>query len=407
VLDVDTDPEELVTQLLGSPQPGDPYPIYAWLRAHAPVFASASGLCFVARYDDCQRVLRTPELTMALPGIARQDPRYDSSSYLRALSGMLMFTDPPHHTRLRKLINRAFTPRAVAALTPTVERLVDGYLDKLADLGSFDLVADMADALPSHTICALVGISDSHHERVVSWTEDISTAVATPALPDDILKAADRAVDDFGAYLMDLMDERRRSPEDDLISGLLAAREDGTSLAPAEMVNFVMQLLGAGVETTTHLLTIGTLSLLRNPDQLALLRDRPELIDATIEEILRYESPIQLGMLRTSSAPVLIGDTEVAPHSIVAALVGSANHDPEAFDEPHRFDITRAAGKASLTFGTGAHFCIGAGLARLQGRATIGRLVQRFPDLRLAGEPVWRDSFVMRGVHHLPLSTTS
>ena len=400
------DAEAVVAALFSNPQPDDPYPLYDRLRALSPVFPSATGLTFLTDYVDCQEAIRTPGLLMAGPAIARRDPRFDASEYLRTMAGMLIFTDPPDHTRLRRLVSKAFTPRMIARVRPAVERLVDGYLDKLADLGQFDLVAEMTDSLPAQTICELVGVPVDDHHLVVGWADDISTAASTPALPDDLLHIADTAVTDFHAYLDTLIAARRRDPREDLVSRLIEAEEEGGHLDTAEMKSFMVNILAAGTETTTHLISVGLHTLLRHPEQLVRLRADPGLLGGAIEEILRFESPVQMAFVRLAPAELRIRETTIGPGQIVAALVGAANHDPAAYPDPHRFDITRSPGRIPLTFGAGAHFCIGAALARLQGEVALTRILERFPHLEPAGDPTWRNSIVLRGVRSLPLAVS-
>lgn len=401
------DAEQVVEALFRTPQPDDPYPLYDRLRALAPVFPSETGLTFLTDYADCQEAVRSPGLLMAGPAIARTDPRFESSEYLRTMAGMLIFTDPPDHTRLRRLVSKAFTPRTIARLRPAVDALVGEHLDRLADLGEFDLVAEMTDALPARTICELVGVPVSDHHLVVGWADDISTAASTPALPDELLRTADTAVSDFHGYLDSLIAQRRRAPREDLVSRLIEAEEEGGHLDAAEMKSFLVNILAAGTETTTHLMSVGLLTLLRHPDELTRLRADPSLLSGAIEEILRFESPVQMAFVRVASAELRIGDTSVGAGKIVAALIGAANHDPSAYPEPHRFDIERAPGRVPLTFGGGAHFCIGAALARLQGEIALSRLLARFPRIEMAGDPVWRNSIVLRGVRRLPLAVTA
>jgi hypothetical protein len=320
---------------------------------------------------------------------------------------MLIFSDPPAHPRLKRLISKAFTPRMVAGVRPAVESMVTGYLDRLADLGEFDLVAEMTDALPAQTICELVGVPLADHHLVVGWAEDISTAASTPALPDELLATANAATTDFHAYLDELIARRRRKPRDDLLSRLIEAEEEGSRLDSEEMKSFVVNILAAGTETTTHLLSVGVLTLLRHPEHLSVLRAELGLLGRAIEELLRYESPVQMAFVRVAAAELRFGDQAVPAGSIVAALTGAANHDPDAYTDPHRFDIGREPGRMPLTFGTGPHFCIGAALARLQGEIALGAILRRFESLELAGDPVWRDSIVLRGVRRLPLRASS
>lgn len=400
------DPEHLVASLFSDPQPEDPYPLYAALRASEPIFRSATGMTFLSRYDDCQEAIRTPSLVQAGPVLARTDPRFGSSTYLQTMAGMLIFSDPPEHTRLRSLVNRAFTPRIVAGLRPAVETMVRGEVDRLAEIAEFDLVAEMTNTLPARTICALVGVPGADHQRVVRWADDISIAASTPSLPTPVLESADRAVEEFHDYLDALIAERRATPRDDLLSALSAVAPECGHLEASELKSFVVNILAAGTETTTHLISVGLLTLLRHPTELESLRADQALLGPAIEEILRYEPPVQMAFVRRAPGDVRIGDADIEEGTVVAALIGAANHDPAAYDDPDTFQIRRPPVRSALSFGSGPHFCIGAALARLQADAALSALLQRFPTLDLAGIPEWRNSIVLRGLRQLPLRGT-
>jgi pimeloyl-[acyl-carrier protein] synthase len=380
--------------------------LYHRLRELAPSHPSIIGMRFLTRYDDCLEVLRSPSFDMAVAEtMAKSDPRYEGSAYLQAVEEMLIFTNPPKHTRIRGVLNRAFTPRVVERIRPRIQELVDGHLDRMADLGGFDLVGELAGVLPSQVICEMLGVPMAEQPMVEKWTADIAGTVQ-PVIPDDALAAADKTTLEFHAYLRALVDQRRRHPEEDLLSAMVQAEDTEGRLDEAELVSFAVTLLGAGTETTTNLLGAGTLALLSNPDQLAKLRADPELIHNAIEELLRFEPPVQMAFPRVATADMVVGGEEIVEGELVAPLLAAANHDPAVFADPETLRIDRAMEKAPLSFGMGAHFCMGAALARAEGEIALRTLLlDRFPDLHLTGDaPTWRSGFTLRGVERLMVS---
>ena len=400
------DPDDVVLALIEQPAPEDPYPLYHRLREMAPSHPSIIGMRFLTRYDDCLEVLRSPSFDMAVAQtMAKSDPRYEGSAYLQAVEEMLIFTNPPKHTRIRGVLTRAFTPRVVERLRPRIQELVDGHLDRMADLGGFDLVGELAGVLPSQVICEMLGVPMADQPMVEKWTADIAGTVQ-PVIPDDALAAADKTTLEFHAYLRELVDQRRRHPEGDLLSAMVQAEDSEGRLDEAELVSFAVTLLGAGTETTTNLLGAGTLALLSNPDQLAKLRADPELIHNAIEELLRFEPPVQMAFPRVATTDMVVGGEEIGEGELVAPLLAAANHDPTIFADPETLRIDRSMEKAPLSFGMGAHFCMGAALARAEGEIALRTLLlDRFPGLHLTGEaPAWRSGFTLRGVERLMVS---
>lgn len=400
--------EEIVQHLMGTPTPEDPYPHYAALRREAPVYRSPSlGMTFLTRYDDCRAALRSESLQMVGAGlIAASDPRYEASAWLQAIQHMLVFTNPPKHTRMRGVLQKAFTPRVVSDLRPRIEGLVDQHIARVSSGGSFDLVGELAAVLPSQVICELLGVPVEDHARVRSWSDDIAATVQ-PVVSDEVLARADQTIEEFRAYMFDLVEQCRAQPADDLVSRMIRAADEEGLLEADELVNFAISLLAAGTETTTNLIAVGVLLMLRNPDQLALLRADPSLMGGAVEELLRLESPVQMAFARSPQSDVeLPSGDRLTAGEIVAVLLGAANHDPSVFPDPERLDITRRSERPPMAFGFGPHFCIGAPLARLEGEVVLRRLLlDRERGIALVdGNPPWRAAFTLRGVERLQVA---
>ena len=406
----DLDADDIVMALLEVPQPEDPYPLYDRLRELAPSHPSILGMRFLSRYHDVWELLRSPAFHMATADVmARSDERYDGSAWLQAVGDMLIFANPPAHTRIRSVLSRAFTPRIVERLRPRIQAKVDAHLDRCEGLGTFDLVTELADQLPSQVICEMLGVPEAEQPQIERWTADIAATV-TPALTDEILTQADKTVQEFHAYLRELVAERRVRPTEDLLTAMVQAEDVEGKLNDDELVSFAVTVLGAGTETTTNLIGVGALALLQNPDQLARLRSDPELIHSAVEELLRFEPPVQLAFIRVATADTTIGGEEIIENELVFGLIGAANHDPAMFPEPHELRIDRPLDVPHIAFGQGPHYCMGAALARAEGEIALRTLlVDRFPNLSLVeGETrQWRDAFTLRGVKHLMVSTGS
>jgi hypothetical protein len=376
----------------------DPYPTFHRLRAADPVHRSAFGFWVVTRYADAEAVLRDPGFEIA-PEAATG--RVGADSPIGRLSARsILFTNPPDHTRVRGLVSRAFTPRRVADLRDGVAARCRELLDRVAPAGEMDAIADFAHPLPLGTICDLVGVASADRERVRAWADALSNTV-DPVVPPEKLVAINRAVEEMSAHLLRLAAERRRAPRSDLLSVLVEAH-DARELDETELLATCVLLLVAGHETTTHLIGNGLLALLRHPDQLARLRGRAELLPSAIEEMLRYDSPVQV-TFRWPQADTTIGGRAVAAGERIAILFGAANRDPARFPEPDRFDVERADNR-HLAFGGGIHFCMGAALARMQAEVAFGALLERLPRIALqVDEPDWRDTVTLRGVRRLPI----
>jgi hypothetical protein len=381
----------------------DPHAFYRRMHAEAPAYWDGGGWVF-ARFADVQAALRDARF-----GSERihPDPEWLEQSGMGPLFNahqhMMLFTDPPDHTRLRGLVNKAFTPRAVERMRDTIQQLVDEMIDA-APAGRLDLIHDLAHPLPVTVIASMLGVPQEQREQFKRWSEPIAAFIGGSTAPEEqMLRAALQSVVEMGDYFREMASQRRRNPQDDLLTAMALAEEQGDRLSTDELVANCILLLVAGHETTTNLIGNGMLALLQNPEQLALLRERPDLIGNAVEELLRYDSPVQ-GTSRLAKADVTLGDCEIKAGQHVQLMIGGANRDPLQYADPDRLDITRADVR-HLSFAHGAHFCVGAPLARLEGQIAIGTLLRRLPNLALTGEPLeWRDNFTLRGLKALPLA---
>lgn len=380
----------------------DPYPAYQWLREEAPVywmpFASGyGGMWLVSRYDNVVDTLREPLLS-------KDFSRFAPDEALTPFNHAMLFRDPPDHTRLRGLVNLAFTPRHVEQLKPRIAALVDDLLAAMAGRQEVDFIADFALPLPVAVIAELLGVPREHGPQFSAWSQAIIAASDGSRINEALIVASQEAEAALGAYLTDLIAERRQRPQKDMISDLIRARDGANSLSEKELLGTCILLLVAGHETTVNLLGNGLLTLLRHPQQMALLRDNPDLAPTAVEEMLRYESPVQRATQRFAMAPLEIGGQEIEAGQQVSALLGAANRDVSRFSDPERFDIRRKRNR-HLAFGFGIHFCLGAPLARVEAALAFPRLLQRFPDLSLLDEaPQWRANTFMRGLRKLRLA---
>jgi cytochrome P450 len=365
----------------------DPYPWYHRLRAHDPVHRCPDGSWFLTRYDDCVAVYQD-HARFSSDKRVEFHPKFGDSPLFEHHTTSVVFRDPPDHTRIRKLFAPAFTPKALAALEPRIEALVDRLLDAAAARGGMDVVGDFAVAVPVQLIGDMLGISQDERGPLRGWSLAILGALE-PAPGTQHLDAGNRAVEEFKDYLRRLIAERRRRSSQDpgeILSALLVAEDEGQRLTEVELLHQCIFLLNAGHETTTNLIANGVLALLAHRDQWERLRHEPGLIASAVEELLRYESSNQLGNRRALTR-AKIGDVELPEGALVTLGIGAANRDPAQFPDPDRLDIVRSPNR-HLAFITGIHACAGMWLARMEGRVALGRLAQRFPGLRLAGPPV-------------------
>jgi cytochrome P450 len=407
----------LVAFILSPAVRRNPHLQYRIVRAVDPVHHSPFGLWVLSRHADVTAALRQPgfgndedkaDMSTLTPGplrplINRQRPARVEGRFLEVFENSMLFRDPPDHTRLRALVAKAFTPKRVEALAGRVSELVEELCEGPAARGHIELIHEFAYPLPARVICELLGVPKQDEPLIVSRAPALATGLdPAPMRTPATVAAANDATTVLVDYLDGLIAERRQRPGDDLLSALLAAEDSGQTLSHDELISTVLLLLIAGHETTANLIGNGLLALLRHPDQLARLRADPELDRSAVEELLRYDGPIQM-VERITLEDVVIGGREIPAGRIVICLTSSANRDPAAFERPEQLDLGRSP-NPHVTFGGGAHFCIGAALARLEGRIAIGTLVRRFPRLRLLPpKPQWRPSFTIRGLRELRL----
>ena len=376
------DPDELVAGFMAPPFVDDPYPLHDALREVAPVYRSVSGMVFASSYAACSSVFRLPQFGQGMAaGRLRGDGRFEASPAFQTLSHMLPFIDPPDHSRLRRLITRAFTPRAVDRMRGYLVALADELLDAVAAEGGGDLMSAYANHIPVAVICEMLGAPQDRRSDLVQWSDDLVGAVH-PTVTDDGLQRADDGARAFRDFAQELIRARRDEPRDDLLTALVQAEEGGDLLTVDELVSTVVLFIGAGIENTKHYIGFCIAALLAQPDIAAQARSDPALLAAALEEVLRLEPPVQVAVPR-----VVLDDTElegVALHAgeLVAIVVGGANRDPAAYDDPSRFDPTRA-GPPNLSLATGPHLCAGAGLARLEAQVAVERFLARFPRARV------------------------
>jgi cytochrome P450 len=375
----------------------NPYPLYQYLLANAPVqWNDLLGAWTLARYADVVASLTDPRFSadrnrQSLP--APMDDEFAKS---------MLVSDPPDHTRLRALVSKAFTPRMVEQLRPRIIAIVGELLERMARReGAVDLIADLAYPLPVVVIAELLGVPAEDRVKFQEWSA-VMAASLDPLVSPEVANQVPMAREGLHAYLRGIIAERRRAPRADLISALVAVEERGDVLSEPELVVMCTLLLIAGHETTVNLIGNGMLALLRMPDQFQRLREDPALITSGVEELLRFDSPVQMTG-RIALEQVEIGGNTVQPGEWILPLLGAANHDPAQFARPDELDLAREP-NPHVAFGRGIHFCLGAPLARLEGQIAIGALVRRFPNLQLAGEPVRRNQITLRGLQSLPVT---
>jgi cytochrome P450 len=381
----------------------DPYPMYHRLRAEDPVHHSPLGFWVLTRYADVMAMLRDPRLIKE-PIAAFVAARF-GMAVPPGLGLSMLDRDPPDHTRLRGLVSKAFTPRALEKLRPGIQQIVDGLLDEAAGRGSMDLIEEFAYPLPVRVICEMLGVPVQDHERFKAWGLDIARGLDAIMLPPDS-PVGQRSVSGRRAlaeYFRELIAERRAAPREDMLSALIAAEEAGDTLNEEELLATCILLLVAGHETTVNLIGNGTLALLRHPDQLRKLRESPGLIGTAVEELLRFDGPVQR-TARIPSEDITIGGQTIGKGEMVMPFLGAADRDPTQFPDPDRLDISRTDNR-HIAFGMGIHFCLGAPLARMEGQIAINTLLARLPRLALATDrPQFRQSLTLRGLQALPVS---
>jgi cytochrome P450 len=391
-------------------QPGyteDPYPHFAEMREHEPVHLTLLNQWLLFRYDDVASILRDPSMSVSDEKIEVFDEKrlamFEAAGAEFERSTSMLNADPPDHTRLRRLVSKAFTPSSIEALRPRVQQLVDAMLDPMAQRGTGDVVTELAFPLPFDVISEMLGMPDADKEQIAAWSGAVVKTL-DPVISDDEIMAAIEGSRAMDAHIDQVIAWKRDHPADDLLSALIAAEEDGDRLSSVELRDQVSLLFIAGHETTVNLIGTGIYELLRHPDQLALLRDDPSLDANAVDELLRFVSPVQLSR-RVVLQDITIRGKTIPKGMFVLTGLASANRDPDKWGPTaDDLDIRRDGAAQHVSFGSGIHYCLGASLARLEAQVAIGTFARRFPTARLGGEPEWNGRINLRGLEHLPVA---
>lgn len=394
----------------------NPYSFYATYRELDPVHwgtppePQAPGCWYIMRHDDARAVMDDSrfcvEITRAIPAEYLPPVPPPFKPFFDMTSDWFIFRDPPDHTRLRRLVGAALTRKQVEQMEPRIREIANELLDRSGNSSSLDVIGDYAASLPVIVIAELLGMPLDNREELHSWSKAILAGINLRQSDEAprILQEATQASEEFSAHLRRLIEERRKRPDDRLLSRLIEVADAGDQLTDQELISTSIMLFFAGHETTVNLIGNGVLALLQNPEQLALLRREPRLINQAVEELARYDPPGQM-TFRFALEEVELRGKKIGPGEPVAVLFGAANRDPEVFANPDKLDITREE-NPHLAFGTGRHGCIGAGLARIEARIAIPALLERMPDMQLLSEkPEWSSSIGLRGLTTLPVGS--
>lgn len=385
----------------------DPYRYYKSLRSTDPVYWNEKwGGWILSSYEDVKNAFQDLRLSSerVRPGRrVSKDQQEQMSSTYAVLAKWLTFNDPPKHTRLRMLMNKAFTPKAVNQLLPKMDEITDGLLDELSSHSEVNVLQSYASILPIMVISDLLGVPREDRNLIKKWSDDLMLLVFGAAGVENRREAASKSLAEMVDYLKDIIKERRISPKDDLISALVEATEDEDKLTEEEAISTCTLLIFGGHETTTNLIANGLLAFHNNPGQLELLKKSPTLITTAVDEILRYDGPSK-AMVRVAKQNLVIRDKEIAAGDKVLLVQSAANRDPEMFERPDEFDITRSP-NPHLGFGRGIHYCLGAPLAVQEGRIALSKFIEKFPHYQVMdNEILWQPTIINRGLKKLNLS---
>jgi cytochrome P450 len=382
----------------------NPYPMYHQLRENDPVhYSELLDGWVLTRYDDVVAALKDPRFSAdrrrARNRLVQQALETQQRMGPLAQANTMLSSDPPEHTRLRGLVSKAFTFKAVEQLRPRIQQIVDDLLDQVQDKRQMDIIWDLAYPLPVIVIAELLGVPAGERDTFKRWSDDI-VAQLGPMTSEDVRERAQKSATEMADYFRVVIAERRTSPKDDLLSGLVAASERGDVLSEEEMIATCILLLAAGNETTTNLIGNGTLALLRNPGQLERFRANPTIAEPAVEEFLRYDGPVQ-STARVATERIELGGKTIEEGQICFCILAAADRDPAQFPNPDVLDLTRQENR-HIAFGFGIHFCLGAPLARAEAQIAFPTLLRRIPNLRLASEQVdWGGTFILRGLKRL------
>jgi len=399
------DPDELLRGILDPARRGALYPWYHRLRELAPVHRSDEFLTrrawVLTRFEDVRAALRHPRMRSDDRSLQLFDVGPEGAQFQSVMRRMLLYLDPPDHDRIRALVSRHFTPRVIEKRRAEVQGEVDRLLEGPAASGRIDLVKDFAWPLPIAVICRMMGIPRADVELFHQWAHDFARRGDVSAVDAEVIRRGEDAARGFRDYFLALGRERLRSPGDDLVSLLVLAEDERGRLTDDELVSTCVILLQAGHETTADLIALGLRGLLLHPEQLARLRAEPGRIEHAVEELLRWDTSVQISQ-RIGTETIEIGGARIPPGDVCVLLNGAANRDPARYRDPDRIDIARPC-RDHVAFGLGRYRCLGAALARVEIQTAIATLVRRFPGLDFAGEPVFRGSLYLRGLASLPL----
>ncbi|PFS22563.1 cytochrome P450 family protein [Bacillus thuringiensis] len=386
----------------------DAYEIYKESRKKQPILfvnqVEIGKEWLITRYEDALPLLKDNRLKKDWTNVFSQDIKnmYLSVDNSDHLTTHMLNSDPPNHSRLRSLVQKAFTPKMIAQLDGRIERIADDLISDIERKGTLNLVDDYSFPLPISVISEMLGIPKEDQAKFRIWSHAV---IASPETPEEI-KETEKQLSEFITYLQYLVDIKRKEPKEDLVSALILAESEGHKLSARELYSMIMLLIVAGHETTVNLITNTVLALLENPNQLQLLKDNPKLIDSAIEEGLRYYSPVEVTTARWAAEPFQIHDRTIEKGDMVVIALASANRDETVFENPEVFDITRENNR-HIAFGHGSHFCLGAPLARLEAKIAITNLFNRMPELKIKGnreEIKWQGNYLMRSLEELPLT---
>ncbi|HEY7399638.1 MAG TPA: cytochrome P450 [Actinomycetota bacterium] len=386
----------------------NPYPAYEELRANAPLwYDEGTDHWLVSRYEDVNALLRDRRFGRTYLHVATHEEMGHPSDppmldpFWHLIRAGILDMEPPDHTRVRSLVSKAFTPRFVEGLRPRVERITRALVDQAAEAGTFDLLAVVAEPLPVTVIAEMLGVPEPDHKLLRPWSADICKMYElNPS--EESARDAVRASVEFSDYLRTLSRERRARPTEDLISRLALVVDEGERLTEDELIGTCVLLLNAGHEATVNVTVNGWWALFRNPDQLEALRRDPSMVPIAVEELMRYDTPLQM-FERWVLEPVELHGVQVPKGAELGLLFGSANHDPSVFHDPDRMDLARDP-NPHLSFGAGVHFCLGAPLARIELQTSFAAMLERFPRLEPVEEPRWKPNYIIRGLESLHVS---
>ena len=388
----------------------NPYPYYDALRSNEPVHTTAFGMVVLTRYEDVSTTLKSADFSRDIEKYSTQassEARQARRDRQESRTKSILNLDPPDHTRLRRIVSKSFTPSAMERLRPRIQQLVDKVLDNAQDAGHIELIDDLAFPVPFQVISDLLDMPTDRSVELREWSQIITNSLEPTATDEDLVRSED-AIAQLVPYLTTIIEHRRKHLSDDMLSSLITAEESGEQMTTEELMAFVVLLYIAGHETTVNLIGNGTLALLNNPKQQAIVHNNG-LTQSHIDELLRFDGPVQ-HTVRVPLVPVhYLVDNEqmtVQPGTMVLTSLGGANHDPSMFENPNNLQLNRSNSNRHMAFASGIHYCLGASLAKLETEIAIGSLIKRFAQIEIVGTPSWRDRLTIRGVNQLRLSVS-